>query len=43
MDRVFRQITGSDNAMRDDIDDVRAGLDAQVAYLDRLIGPHHNA
>lgn len=49
VDRVFRQIIGSDyaaghtTAMRDDIDDVRAGLDAQVAYLDSLIGPHRNA
>lgn len=49
VDRVFRQITGSEyatghtTAMRDDIDDVRAGLDAQVAYLDSLIGPHRNA
>jgi hypothetical protein len=49
VDRIFGQIIGSDyaaghtNAMREDIDDVRAGLDAQVAYLDSLIGPHRNA
>lgn len=49
VDRVFGQITGSEyaaghtTAMRKDIDDVRAGLDAQVAYLDSLIGPHRNA
>lgn len=49
VDRVFKQITGSEyaadhtSAMRDDIDDVRAALDAQVAYLDSLIGPHRNA
>lgn len=49
VDRVYQQIAGSEYAaghtsvMRDDIDDVRAGLDAQVAYLDSLIGPHRNA
>lgn len=49
VDRVFGQITGSEyaaghtTAMRDDIDDVRAALVAQVAYLDSLIGPHRNA
>ncbi|MFM9262216.1 hypothetical protein ACKAMS_26610 [Rhodococcus sp. 5A-K4] len=49
VDRIFGQIIGSDyaaghtTAMREDIDDVRAGLEAQVAYLDSLIGPHRNA
>ncbi|MFZ2173533.1 MAG: hypothetical protein WAW17_05745 [Rhodococcus sp. (in: high G+C Gram-positive bacteria)] len=49
MDRLYRQIVGVEYAtghtatMRDDVDDVRAALDAQVAYLDSLIGPHRSA
>ena len=34
---------GHTTAMRDDIDYVRAGLDAQVAYLDSFIRPNRNA
>lgn len=49
VDRLYRQIVGAEYAtghtstMRDDVDDVRAALDAQVAYLDSLIGPHRSA
>jgi hypothetical protein len=44
---LYQQIVGSELAiehtaiLRGDVDDVRAGLDAQVAYLDSLIGPRH--
>ncbi|NMD64211.1 hypothetical protein HHU13_28735 [Nocardia globerula] len=47
VDRLYQQIVGAELSiehtatLRGDIDDVRAGLDAQVAYLDSLIGPRH--
>jgi hypothetical protein len=47
VDRLYQQIVGAELSiehtatLRSDIDDVRAGLDAQVAYLDSLIGPRH--
>lgn len=47
VDRLYQQIVGTELAiehtatLRSDIDDVRAGLDAQVAYLDSLIGSRH--
>lgn len=43
----YQQIVGAELSiehtatLRSDIDDVRTGLDAQVAYLDSLIGPRH--
>ncbi|MCJ0907474.1 hypothetical protein [Rhodococcus sp. ARC_M6] len=49
VDRLYQQIVGSELAightatLRGDVDDVRAGLDAQVAYLDSLIGPRHSS
>ena len=49
VDRLYQQIAGSELSiehtatLRSDIDDVRAGLDAQVAYLDSLIGQRRSS
>lgn len=49
VDRIYRQITGSaaaaehTHALRHDLDDAAAGLGAQIAYLDSLVGEHRNA
>lgn len=49
VDRLCNDIVGAEYAVeqsslwRNDIDDIRAALDAQVAYLDSLIGPHRDA
>ncbi|UNN05262.1 hypothetical protein [Rhodococcus opacus] len=49
VDRLYEGIVGAEyavertSALRNDIDDIRAALDAQVTYLDSLIGPHRNA
>ncbi|WP_157180220.1 MULTISPECIES: hypothetical protein [unclassified Rhodococcus (in: high G+C Gram-positive bacteria)] len=49
VDRLYAGIVDAEyavertSALRNDIDDIRAGLEAQVNYLDSLIGPHRNA
>ena len=49
VDRLYEHIVGAEysiertSALRKDIDDIRAALEAQVTYLDSLIGPHRNA
>ncbi|WP_009475948.1 hypothetical protein [Rhodococcus sp. JVH1] len=49
VDRLYEDIVGAEysiertSALRNDIDDIRAALESQVAYLDSLIGPHRNA
>ncbi|WP_237720490.1 MULTISPECIES: hypothetical protein [Rhodococcus] len=49
VDRLYEDIVGAEysidrtSALRNDIDDIRAALEAQVAYLDSLIGPHRHA
>jgi hypothetical protein len=49
VDRLYEDIVGAEyavertSALRHDIDDIRAALESQVAYLDSLIGPHRNA
>ncbi|NMM83288.1 hypothetical protein B2J88_02745 [Rhodococcus sp. SRB_17] len=49
VDRLYQQIVGAELAIehtttvRGAVDDVRAGFDAQVAYLDSLIGQRHGS
>ncbi|WP_244163389.1 hypothetical protein [Rhodococcus koreensis] len=49
VDRLYERIVGAEYAvertcaLRNDIDDIRASLEAQVTYLDSLIGPLRNA
>jgi hypothetical protein len=49
VDRLYEDIVGAEysiertSALRHDIDDIRAALESQVAYLDSLIGPHRHA
>lgn len=49
VDRLYEGIVGAEysiertSALRNDVDDIRAALEAQVTYLDSLIGPHRNA
>ena len=49
VDRLYEDIVGAEcsiertSALRNNIDDIRAALEAQVAYLDSLIGRHRNA
>ncbi|MDH6291869.1 hypothetical protein [Rhodococcus opacus] len=49
VDRLYAGIVGAEyaveqtSALRNGVDDIRAALEAQVAYLDSLIGPHRNA
>ncbi|WP_084721921.1 hypothetical protein [Rhodococcus marinonascens] len=48
VDQLYQQITGSEYAAEHtatrcgEVGDIHADLDAQIAYLDSLIRPHHN-